>query len=174
MVEIAGMGASALSGGLFGLLGTVAGRVIGVFERREARADRALEMEHDVRRWGHEQDLQALQMEARRQETEDELAITAVAGSYAGLTASLNAEAGIDAPGWVNAVRALVRPVITPLLWVAVFIVFYRTASNEARWIAEAERAALISYLANSVVFAATAATLWWFGDRPPHGFKKE
>ena len=69
MVEIAGMGASALSGGLFGLLGTVAGRVIVVFERREARADRALEMEHDVRRWGHERDLQALQMEARRQET---------------------------------------------------------------------------------------------------------
>jgi len=168
MVEIAGLGASALSGGLFGLLGTVAGRIIGAFERREARKDRALEMEHDIRRWAHERELHALQMQAQRQETEDELAIAATAGSYAGLAASLRADAMLNAPQWVDAVRALVRPALTPLLWVAVFIVFYRTASNEARWIAEAERAELIAYLVNSVVFAATAATLWWFGDRPP------
>lgn len=167
MVDLAGMGLSAAGGGLFGLLGTVAGRVIGLFERREARADRALEMSHELKRWNHEEKLQRLQMEADRQETEDELAIAATAGSYAGLTASLRADAALDAPRWVNAVRALVRPVLTPLLWVAVFIVFYRTASNEARWIAEAERAELIVYLVNSVVFAATAATLWWFGDRP-------
>lgn len=167
MVDVAGMGLSAAGGGLFGLLGTVAGRVIGLFERREARADRALEMNHELKRWNHEEALQRLQMEADRQETEDELAIAATAGSYAGLSASLHAEAALDAPRWVNAVRALVRPVLTPLLWIAVFVVFYRTASNEARWIAEADRAELIAYLVNSVVFAATAATLWWFGDRP-------
>ena len=167
MIELAGVGASALSGGLFGLFGTVAGRVIGVFERRQTRADRAQDMAHEISRWRHEHEMQLLQMQARREETEDELAITATAGSYAGLSASLQADAVLQAPVWVNAVRALVRPGLTPLLWVRGFLVFFRTASDAARCLAEADRAQLVSYIANSIVFAATAATLWWFGDRP-------
>ena len=108
------------------------------------------------------------QMRARRMETESELALTAAAGSYGGLEASLAAAASLDAPAWVDAVRGLVRPVLTPLLWLAVLAVFFQIGGDQARWISQAERAELIAYLVNSLVFAATAATLWWFGDRPP------
>jgi len=172
-MDMIGLGASAASGGLFGLLGTIAGRVIGVFERREARADAVLAYRHDEARWRHEIELQQLQMRARAEETEDERALIQMAGSYEGLTASLRADAVIRAPAWVDAVRGMVRPVLTPLLWVAVMVIFFRTASAEARWIAEAERSELLGYIANSIVFAATAATLWWFGDRPSAALRK-
>ena len=76
-------------------------------------------------------------------------------GSWAGLAASLQAEAAIDdSYAWVNAVRALTRPVLTLLLWLITWLVF--VASPEAEQVKIVETS----------TFAATAATLWWFGDR--------
>lgn len=148
MADILGLAASAASGGLFGLAGTVLGRLAGFFERRQSNR-------HEKDRWAHETKLLEMQMAARAQETEAEIALIDVKGGWDGLKGSLAAEAAI-APSykWVDAVRALTRPVLTLLLWVITGLVFFA---------AEAEgRAAIIE----TATFAATAATLWWFGDR--------
>ena len=58
-----GTGASALGGGLFGLVGNVASKVIGIFEAKQEFAQKKEE-------WGHEERLLDMQTKAKTQETE--------------------------------------------------------------------------------------------------------
>jgi len=141
------LGLEAAAGGLFGILGTALGRVAGYFERKQIH-------EQEQARWGHEYRLHELNMQARQQETELELALTAQQGSWKGLEASLKAEAALGkASLWVINMLRLVRPVITLLLWMITAMIFLVTHD---------------STIIEASVFAATAATLWWFGDRAP------
>ena len=150
MADILGLAASAASGGLFGLAGTALGRIAGFFERRQQFA-------HEQARWGHESALLELQMQASAQETEAEIALAETAGSWRGLEASMQAEAaiGMSYP-WVNAVRGLTRPFLTLLLWLIAGVIWFGAD------------AAGRSAITETATFAATAATLWWFGDRGP------
>lgn len=163
MDELFGVGASAVSGGLLGVIGAGIGRGLGFLEQRASFAQ-------ERARWAHELKLHELQMQAKAAETESELAVMAAQGSYQGLTASLEAEAKIAASyKWVEAVRALVRPVLTPMLWLMYLAVFQMVASgNAARYLSPEAADDLVGYLVANVAFAATAATLWWFGDRAP------
>ena len=140
-------GLDAAAGGLFGIVGTVLGRFAGYFERKQEHVQ-------ERARWGHEYKLHELNMAARHQETELELALSAQQGSWAGLEASIKAEAALGkASQWVINILRLVRPAITFVLWcitAAIFLITQESAITEA------------------AVFAATAATLWWFGDRAP------
>ncbi|MEL6324243.1 MAG: hypothetical protein AAFQ84_08455 [Pseudomonadota bacterium] len=150
MDEIIGVAASAAGGGLFGLIGTALGRVAGYFERRQQQA-------HERARWTHEGELLRLQMQANREETEAELALAETAGRWRGLEASMEAEAAIgESYPWVNAVRGLTRPALTFLLWAIAGTIYLgaEAAGREA--------------ITDTATFAATAATLWWFGDRGP------
>jgi hypothetical protein len=147
MADIFGLGLDAAAGGLFGIIGTAFGRVAGYFERKQA-------FEHEVQRWRHEYRLHELQMAADQQEAELELAITAQQGSWQGLEASIKAEAAIGAASkWVINMLRLVRPVLTLLLWLITAWIFAVTQEGA---------------IVEAAVFAATAATLWWFGDRAP------
>ena len=69
----------------------------------------------------------------------------------------MQAEAAIAAsyPA-VDAVRALTRPVLTLLLWLIAGGIWLGAGAGERAAITE------------TATFAATAATLWWFGDRAP------
>lgn len=148
MADLIGVAASAAGGGLFGLFGTALGRVAGFFEKRQTIA-------HEERRWLHEVTLLELQQSAAAQETEAELAIARTEGSWIGLEASLNAEAAIAASyRWVDAIRALTRPILTLLLW-GITLAIWFSADTVSR-----------SSITETATFAATAATLWWFGDR--------
>ncbi|MEO0881531.1 MAG: hypothetical protein AAFY34_02250 [Pseudomonadota bacterium] len=150
MENVLGVAASAASGGLFGLIGTALGRVATFFERRQEHA-------HEQARWAHEGELLKLQMQANREETEAEIALAETAGSWDGLRASMAAEAAIGASyPWVNAVRGLTRPTLTFLLW-AIAGAIYVGADADGR-----------NAITETATFAATAATLWWFGDRGP------
>ncbi|MBF34334.1 MAG: hypothetical protein CME85_04430 [Henriciella sp.] len=150
MDPITGVAASAAGGGLFGLIGTALGRVAGYFETRQR-------LRHETERWGHETRLLELQREARAEETEAELALAETSGRWAGLEASMAAEAAIgESYPWVNAVRGITRPGLTLLLWVISAMIWLGADA--------AERAAITE----TATFAATAATLWWFGDRGP------
>ena len=148
MDDLIGLTASAAGGGVFGLLGTALGRVAGFFERRQ-------QQDHERAKWQHETVLLELQMKADRQETEAELALAYTQGSWAGLEASMAADAAI-APSyrWVDAVRGLTRPALTLLLWLIAAAIFFG-ATDEGR-----------AAITETATFAATAATLWWFGDR--------
>jgi len=147
MDGLANLGLEAAAGGLFGIVGTALGRVAGFFERRQTHRQ-------EQARWGHEYRLHELNMKARAQETEMELALAAQAGSWAGLEASIVAEAATGpASQWVINVLRLVRPVLTLSLWSITAWIFVQTQNGA---------------IAEAAVFAATAATLWWFGDRAP------
>jgi len=147
MANLLSFGADAVAGGTFGIIGTVFGRVASFFERKQTFAQ-------EQKRWGHELRLHELQMRANKQETEMELAIAAQKGSWDGLRASLDADANIgNAAQWVINILRLVRPSLTLLLWLITAWIFARTQDGD---------------IANAAVFAATAATLWWFGDRAP------
>ena len=148
MAEMIGLAASAAGGGVFGLLGTALGRVVGFFERRQS-------IQHEERRWAHEVQLLELQQAAAAAETEAERTLIEAQGSWSGLSASIAAEAQISASyKWVDAARALTRPVLTVLLW-GITAMIWIYASETSR-----------SSITETATFAATAATLWWFGDR--------
>lgn len=150
MAEIVNIAASAAGGGVFGLVGTALGRVAGYFEKRQIFAQ-----ERD--RWAHETNLLQLQREEDVDAAESERALALEAGRWAGLTASLQSDASIGPSyRWVNAVRGLTRPALTLLLWLITCAVF--SVSDAA------SRDAIV----DTATFAATAATLWWFGDRGP------
>ena len=147
MASLINLGMDAAAGGVFGIIGTALGRVAGYFERRQTH-------EQEMRRWSHELALHELNMKSRLQESEIELAIAAQAGSWAGLETSIKADAALGkASLWVINTLRLVRPVLTLLLWVITAGIFIVTQDSE---------------IVKAAVFAATAATLWWFGDRAP------
>jgi len=147
MADIIGLGLDAAAGGVFGLVGTALGRVAGFFERRDENAQ-------EKARWSHEYRLHELNMRARAQESEIEIELAAQAGSWKGLEASILADAASGvASRWVINLLRLVRPSLTLLLWLITTWIFIQT-QNQA--------------IAEAAVFAATAATLWWFGDRAP------
>lgn len=151
------IGSSALAGGLFGVIGTGIGRVLGWVERRDNHRQ-------EQARWAHELALHRLQSQQAAAETEREAALVALQGSMSGLRESLVAEASLKGGyPWVDAARALVRPVLTPLLWV-----FYLTLVSMVLAHQPHLEAGLLARLLDDVAFAASAATLWWFGDRAP------
>ena len=150
--SVLGVGASALSGGLFGLLGNVASKVIGIYEAKQVFAQKK-------EKWTHEERLLDMQVKAKAAETEQELAVTASSGSWSGLGESLKAETAIGATyPWVNAVRALVRPALTLGLGTFLCAAFFAMAPGDI------DRASV----ADSLLFAAVTSMVWWFGDRAP------
>lgn len=147
------MAASAAGGGVFGLAGTVIGRLAGFFERRQDHAQ-------ERARWQHEKAFAELTMRAKAEAAASEERLAETTGAWTGLTASLQAEAAIgESSKWVNAVRALTRPLLTLLLWLITGLVWLGAEA--------ADRASIVE----TTTFAATAATLWWFGDR---GLRRE
>lgn len=148
MADLIGLAASAAGGGIFGLLGTVIGRIAGFFERQQDQAQ-------ERARWQHEKDFAELQLRARAEALAAEHRLADTSGAWAGLSASMQAEASIgESYRWVAAVRALTRPLLTLLLWLITGLVYLGAEA--------AARASIIE----TATFAATAATLWWFGDR--------
>ncbi len=151
MADIVNLGLDAAAGGLFGMLGTALGRIAGYFERQQGFVQ-------EQARWQHEYRLHELNMRAQAQETELEIELAAQAGSWKGLEASIRADAALGkASLWVINLLRLVRPALTLFLWGIAAWIFAITHRGE---------------IADAAVFAATAATLWWFGDRAPKNFQ--
>lgn len=150
MAEIMGLAASAAGGGLFGLMGTALGRVAGIFEQREHHA-------HERAMWAHQQVMLDVTRAAERERDYAALEKVELDGRWAGLRASVQADAAIgESYRWVSAVRGLTRPVLTFALWaITAFIFVHADVSGR-------------SQIIETSTFAATAATLWWFGDRGP------
>ena len=150
MADIFGISASAAGGGVFGLIGTALGRIAGYYERRQQH-------DHEQARWQHETQLLQMQIQAAAETVEAERSLAATTGTWDGLRASIAADAAIGPSyPWVSAVRGLTRPVLTLVLWVIAAAIFMNTDAAGRQSVTE------------TATFAATAATLWWFGDRGP------
>ncbi len=165
-MDILSLGGSGLLGGLFGAVASGLGRIVGIYEMREKRQDRTLEMAHEKDQWAHELDLQSLQIKARTEETESEFKLAQTQGSWTGLASSVTADGALPASyRWVDAVRALTRPILTVLIWAVFTVLFF--ASLTARLPAATGASLTVSFI-DSVTFAASTALAWWFGDRRP------
>ncbi len=153
---------SAGSGGLFGIVGSIATTFLK--QRAEQKA-------HE-----REIDMIKLQME-----------VTAQEGSWKGLEASQRAAAAVSEGShrWSNDIKNLFRPFITTLVVVGSYLVFrdMMAALNAtvelektvvAKFFDYNELVKLVQYYVYSLVFSASAAIMWWFGDRAqaPPGFK--
>jgi hypothetical protein len=160
-MDFADLGSSAISGGLLGTVGTALGRVTGFFERR---AEHAQERE----RWAHELRLEERRAHATETAADASRRADMQTARFEGLTESLRGAAGLDSGyKWVAAIRSLVRPVLTPFLWILYLIVFFSVMSGSAdRYLAEAVESEFLGYFISNIAFTASAATLWWFGDR--------
>ena len=141
--------ANVLTGGATGLIGSVLSKAIGLFEARQKRKDRALEFEHELRLL----DRQAAMAEV---ETESALAIAQAEAAAQARAASYAHDTGTGRPHrWVVSTLRLVRPVLTVTLIALVGVVFF--ATNDA-----GDRATIVA----SLIYMASSAVLWWFGDR--------
>lgn len=174
---IGGTAASAASGGIFGFIGSAVGGVFKYFQRKQ-------EQKFEEKKWQHELALIDKEHERNREEDEHELSIISQEGAWSGLTTSIEADAkGGDTYKWVNAVKALYRPLLTTGLVVIAYLIF----QDLVAMLSEAQDAAVLTkvftpeqarqllvYNVNSLVFSASTAVVWWFGDRAfaPPGMK--
>jgi hypothetical protein len=138
-------------GVLAGGLGSWISKIIGLYEKKQD--------------YDHELKLQEMQMRVRQHETERELAIAETQAYSAMREASYSHDmATSNTSQWVNDVLRLVRPFLTLLLILLVWVIWI-TLSEENTHIR--------TQIVEGVLFMASAAFAWWFGDRAPPATKK-
>jgi hypothetical protein len=157
--DLLGIGASAASGGVFGLLGAIGGQVSKYFQEKQRQA-------WEEKKWDREERMIELQMKSRREETEQELAIVQQQGSWSGLKASYSAVTDQPSYKWVAAAKSLFRLFLTTLLWLMAGITFYLVVTAGKAYFNGAELKELVRYMVYTIFFSASTAGMWWFGDR--------
>ncbi|TAE35080.1 MAG: hypothetical protein EAY65_00100 [Alphaproteobacteria bacterium] len=143
-------------GVLAGGLGSWVSKIIGLYEKKQ-------DYEHELK-------LHELQMRVRQHETERELAIAETQAYSAMREASYSHDSATSTTSqWVNDVLRLVRPFLTLLLILLVWAIWISAQSsvNSHLW-----GAGIHQKIVEGVLFMASAAFAWWFGDRAP-GTKK-
>tara|TARA_R100001594_G_scaffold131438_1_gene171079 strand:+ start:817 stop:1275 length:459 start_codon:yes stop_codon:yes gene_type:complete len=140
---------SVMTGGATGILGSVLGKLFNFadvyIEEKKAKGEHERTME-----------MHRLQAELRADELENERAIVEEQSAGAARVAAYSMMTGVEVPyPWVAAILRLIRPVLTIML---VAIVWYIYASSDD--IAQQET------IIQSVIFMASTAVLFWFGDR--------
>ena len=103
-------------------------------------------------------------MEAYGKETERELMIASQKTSSEQLLASYRHDVDVgETSKWVANILRLVRPAITLLSWVMVTIIWFTLNSG---FLDDATKSDVVRYIIMTTTYTASAATLWWFGDR--------
>ncbi len=139
MADMIGLAASAAGCGVFGLIGTVIGRIAGLFERRRENAQ---EQAH----WKHEAALLELQINERACEIAGQESLAQTAGDWQRPASSMASEAFIgDSYRWVNAVRAFACPLLTLLLWLITSRVWFGASAQARTSIVETDTLAAIA-----------------------------
>ena len=126
------------------------------------------------KKWEHELSLLKLQHSREHDKEEYELSKVDSEGGWRGLTTSIDSTATEkDSYRWVNAVKSLYRPLLTTGLFILVYFIFLNVTSSSSL-IALEDARELVRYIIDSVVFTASTAGVWWFGDRAfaPPGMK--
>jgi hypothetical protein len=137
-----------LTGGATGIIGSVIGKAFSFLDMWQK--EKAADSEH-----GRTLELLELQNKIGAEESEREMEIAQSKIDADSRVASYSHDAvGGTSSGWVTDVLRLVRPVLTFSLILLVGILYFKAAPG-GRATIEA-----------SVIYMASSATLWWFGDR--------
>lgn len=137
---------SLLSGGATGILGTLIGRVVGFYENKQ--------------KFQHELKLLELQARIGAEEAERELAIAQAKAAADLRVASYehDSNTGIGS-AWVTDVLRLIRPTLTAVLVLAVIVLWFTAEEYEVD---------IRTQVVVAIIYLATSAVTWWFGDRAP------
>ena len=154
------LGVSVLTGGATGLLGTALSAVVDYFQARQRHAQ--------------ELDLRRLDIEIAKTEADGAERVAAIevegereAAEWNALEASYReAGARMSRPGdgflmrFVDFVRGMTRPALTWCLLGLVGAIYFLLGATDKH------AAALQPRIVETVLYLATAAVLWWFGQR--------
>ena len=158
---------SGLLGGITGIIGNElkSRRELKLLELKgkmeeAAWPERQKERDHDLamRAGNYEHELKLHEVNARATAEENARAIMALETEFSGqgLGKAIDADAKLEnAPPWVDAVRALTRPAISYTLIALMAAIYFFSPAPVKEIVAAA------------VVYMATVAVLFWFGDRP-------
>jgi hypothetical protein len=157
--------ATAAGGGLFGLVGALLGVGAKMLQSWEERKLLREKIEGRKIEQAHELKLLEMQIARGKAETESELAIIDAAAARDVKLASYQDAANIGPTHmWVSDVLRLFRPFLTiALIGVTVWLFHRLIKGGGLPYISTPE---LVQYIVLSVVFSATAAVTWWFGER--------
>ena len=137
---------STAGGGLLGGLLSI-GKLYGAYKEKK------LMCEHEERMAVVDQDNMKLEIDANKHKAELELETTELETDAKALTAAIQAEAETKAASpWVQDLKASTRPILTYVLVIMAFITI--TWYSENQW-------------AEEILFLASTAVTFWFGDRP-------
>jgi hypothetical protein len=137
---------SLLSGGATGILGTLIGRIVGFYETKQK----------------YEQELKLLELQAKinAEESERELAIAQAKAASDLRVASYQHDTGTgQGSQWVTNTLRLIRPALTIVLVIAVIMLWFTAEQFEAD---------IRTQVVVAIIYLATSAVTWWFGDRAP------
>lgn len=176
ILDVIGLGTTVASGGIFGFIGAITGAIA-----KHIQAKAAHKREIELRNW--DMKMFDRQMEAKSQETENEIALTSSEGGWEGLSQSIQADASLaqHSGSIVNGIKSLFRPFLTTLLVCVTAYIFHvmwtsllTSDANILVIFTEVQIKDMLAYVIYSIVFATTTSIVWWFGDRAlaPPGFK--
>ncbi|AUR96005.1 TMhelix containing protein [Vibrio phage 1.215.B._10N.222.54.F7] len=160
---------TAVSGGVTGLIGTV---FSGVMLWRENANKRKHEIEMrrvDIEERKAEAELTMKQIEAETEATKISAELNAFNSSIQADRATYSSRGSDSAVLlFVDAVRGLVRPVLTVALVIITSIVIFDVieAAGGYDTVIQAQSAELYADLIHALIYMTTTAVLWWFGAR--------
>ena len=151
-----------LSGGATGLLGTVISGVLGHFKAKQDLKREITLRELDIQLARIEGDsaenIAAIEAEGAR----DEAAWKAIDASYREAARRWSRPGDGWAMVFVDVVRGLIRPALTVGLFALVGAIYFSLAAS-----ADPSVAKIQARIVDTALYMATAAGLWWFGQRP-------
>lgn len=147
MLDILG---TVLTGGATGVIGSIIGKAFGFIENWQK--EKFAKNEHE-----RTMDMHKLQHEIRAAELEQERDIVLEEAAANLREASYRHDQSIGKSSiWVNNILRLVRPVLTAML-IGLVGWFYIDGDGD-----DADKSTIV----NSIIYMASSAVLWWFGDR--------
>ncbi len=129
--------AGTAAGGVTGLIGSLAGKVFGFFERKQKLQEKKMEFEQELKLLELEHTFQS-----QEREHEHKLLIEQSAAELRSASYSHDSNIG-EASQWVINILRLVRPALT----ISLVVLAYSMPGSET-------------------FYLATTAVSWWFGDR--------
>jgi len=169
---------SAASGGLLGLLGT---GIKHWFDHKAEQAKRQFELtmrKMDREEMELEHQLHMLTIEAQTERDiaiahQERLSLEAhVAGEIEQAELDMRRESYANdkatyGGGFVDAIRGLMRPVLTLYFALLMALITYQLMQMTGNQLGAANADALLNQVVNTCIFLATTSVTWWFGSRP-------
>lgn len=157
VIEFAG---SALSGGLVGILGSGLKFVGEYFTNRQKMEMQKITNDHEIALIDKQSQMKVIEGEIEHRIVREKADGDIKTASYNVFTNTENMYK------WAATVVGLNRVILTWILWALTCWIALRI--NDDRGVVFINGKDLMADIVNNVTFCAAAATLWWFGDRPP------